>query len=117
MGPGGSLTGEGLDLRPHPHIDLLAITSLFSGSLDHADPLGVHKTSIQGDITPTTAGFRIVHSERTGATVREKPRFERERGASSSFPVTAKSAPHFPTKSDLPISHICKDVLYIFAAN
>jgi hypothetical protein len=73
MGPGEFLTGEGLDVRPHPHIGLSTITYLFSGSLDHADSLGVHKTILPGDINLMTAGSGIVHSERTGATVREKP--------------------------------------------
>jgi redox-sensitive bicupin YhaK (pirin superfamily) len=73
MGPGEFVSGQGLDVRPHPHIGLATVTYLFNGSLDHADSLGFHKTIYPGDINLMTAGSGIVHSERTGPEVRANP--------------------------------------------
>ena len=40
MGPGEFLTGQGLDVRPHPHIGLSTVTYLFEGEIMHRDSLG-----------------------------------------------------------------------------
>ncbi|MEX2494823.1 MAG: pirin family protein [Woeseia sp.] len=40
MGPSGFGAGEGLDVRPHPHIHLAAVTYLFEGEIMHRDSLG-----------------------------------------------------------------------------
>ena len=40
MGPGEFLVGQGVDVRPHPHINLATLTYLFRGTLDHKDSLG-----------------------------------------------------------------------------
>ena len=73
MGPGEFLTNEGVDVRPHPHIGLSTVTYLFSGSLDHKDSLGYDERILPGDVNVMTAGSGIVHSERTGMDVRQKP--------------------------------------------
>lgn len=73
MGPGEFLTGHGVDVRPHPHIGLSTVTYLFSGSLDHKDSLGYDQRILPGDVNVMSAGSGIVHSERTGADIREKP--------------------------------------------
>ncbi len=73
MGPGEFLSGQGIDVRPHPHIGLSTVTYLFEGSLDHRDSLGTFKTITPGDINLMHAGTGIVHSERTGADVRLAP--------------------------------------------
>ena len=73
MGPGEFLTGKGVDVRPHPHIGLSTVTYLFSGSLDHKDSLGFDQRIHPGDLNVMTAGSGIVHSERTGKDVRQKP--------------------------------------------
>lgn len=73
MGPGEFLTGQGLDVRPHPHIGLSTITYLFDGSMHHRDSLGTDQTILPGSVNLMTAGRGIVHSERTGAQVREAP--------------------------------------------
>ena len=73
MGPGNFLTGQGVDVRPHPHIGLSTVTYLFEGSLDHKDSLGNAIRIIPGDVNLMTAGSGIVHSERTGPDVRKKP--------------------------------------------
>lgn len=72
MGPGEFLTGEGVDVRPHPHIGLSTVTYLFDGTMDHKDSLGNDMRIVPGDINLMTAGSGIVHSERTGLDIREK---------------------------------------------
>ncbi len=73
MGPGEFLAGRGVDVRPHPHIGLSTVTYLFAGSLDHKDSLGNDMRIVPGDVNLMSAGNGIVHSERTGFDVREKP--------------------------------------------
>lgn len=73
MGPGEFLSGEGLDVRPHPHIGLATVTYLFDGSIDHRDSLGTHMTIRPGDVNWMTAGRGIAHSERTGLEARKEP--------------------------------------------
>ena len=73
MGPGEFLTHQGVDVRPHPHIGLSTVTYLFSGSLDHKDSLGFQQRIMPGDVNVMRAGRGIVHSERTGADVRQSP--------------------------------------------
>ena len=65
--------GEGLDVRPHPHIALATVTYLFAGSIMHRDSLGNVQEIGPGDVNWMTAGRGIVHSERS-------PKKERERG-------------------------------------
>lgn len=72
MGPGEFLTGQGLDVRPHPHIGLSTVTYLLDGSIDHKDSLGSDIRITPGDVNLMTAGSGIVHSERTGVDVRER---------------------------------------------
>ncbi|MEM7603220.1 MAG: pirin family protein [Verrucomicrobiota bacterium] len=71
MGPGEFLNGEGLDVRPHPHIGLSTVTYLLDGSIDHKDSLGSDVRITPGDVNLMTAGSGIVHSERTGVDLRE----------------------------------------------
>lgn len=71
MGPAVLPAGEGLDVRPHPHIGLATLTYLFEGELDHADSLGVFQTLYPGDVNLMTAGGGIVHSERSGPRARQ----------------------------------------------
>ncbi len=70
MGPGEFLTGQGLDVRPHPHIGLSTVTYLFEGQILHRDSLGVRQAINPGDVNWMTAGRGIVHSERTDAARR-----------------------------------------------
>lgn len=73
MGPGEFLTGQGLDVRPHPHIGLSTVTYLLNGSVDHKDSLGNAIRIEAGDVNLMTAGAGIVHSECTGQDVRRSP--------------------------------------------
>jgi redox-sensitive bicupin YhaK (pirin superfamily) len=70
MGPMQLGPGEGMDVRPHPHIGLATVTYLFEGELVHRDSLGSHQTIRPGEINWMTAGRGIVHSERTSAELR-----------------------------------------------
>lgn len=73
MGPAHLPMGEGIDVRPHPHINLATVTYLFAGAIDHRDSLGTFKTIEPGAVNLMTAGHGIVHSERS-------PRRERAAG-------------------------------------
>jgi len=70
MGPAELAPGEGMDVRPHPHIGLATVTYLFEGELIHRDSLGSHQPIRPGDINWMTAGRGIVHSERTSPELR-----------------------------------------------
>lgn len=70
MGPAIFTPGQGIDVRPHPHINLSTVTYLFAGSLDHRDSLGTFARIEPGAVNLMTAGSGIVHSERSGADVR-----------------------------------------------
>ena len=66
MGPAEFPPGEGIDVRPHPHVCLATITWLFDGEIIHRDSLGVEQAIRPGDVNWMVAGRGIVHSERTG---------------------------------------------------
>jgi redox-sensitive bicupin YhaK (pirin superfamily) len=70
MGPATFAPGEGLDVKPHPHIGLATVTYLFEGAITHRDSLGSIQDILPGDINWMTAGRGIVHSERTPDTAR-----------------------------------------------
>lgn len=71
MGPAEFLTGDGLDVAPHPHIGLATITYLFHGEILHRDSVGSVQAIHPGDVNWMTAGSGIVHSERTTETARQ----------------------------------------------
>lgn len=73
MGPGEFLTGEGLDVRPHPHIGLATVTYLFEGEILHRDSLGTTQAIRPGALNWMTAGRGITHSERTDPALRAAP--------------------------------------------
>ena len=70
MGPADFAPGDGVDVRPHPHIGLATVTYLFDGELRHRDSLGCDQTIRPGDVNWMTAGRGIVHSERTDDDLR-----------------------------------------------
>jgi redox-sensitive bicupin YhaK (pirin superfamily) len=70
MGPAQLAPGEGLDVRPHPHIGLATVTYLFDGEILHQDSLGVRQPIRPGDVNWMIAGRGIVHSERTPQALR-----------------------------------------------
>jgi hypothetical protein len=65
MGPAQLDVGGGIDVRPHPHINLSTVTYLFDGAIDHRDSLGTCARIEPGAVNLMTAGHGIVHSERS----------------------------------------------------
>ncbi|MEL1249773.1 pirin family protein [Aurantiacibacter gilvus] len=65
FGPAQLDLGSGMDVRPHPHINLATVTWLFEGAIDHRDSLGTFSTIRPGTVNLMTAGRGIVHSERS----------------------------------------------------
>src|SRR6476646_7207098 len=70
MGPAQFLSGQGIDVRPHPHIGLATVTYLFEGEMMHRDSLGSSLAIRPGEVNLMTAGRGIVHSERTAPDTR-----------------------------------------------
>ena len=66
MGPAVFPPGEGIQVRPHPHIGLATVTYLFEGEIMHRDSLGYAQPIRPGAVNLMTAGRGIVHSERAG---------------------------------------------------
>lgn len=73
MGPANFAAGEGIDVRPHPHINLATVTYLFEGKVLHRDSLGSKQVIEPGAINWMTAGRGIVHSERVPEGMRDQP--------------------------------------------
>ncbi len=71
MGPAEFLTDQGIDVRPHPHINLATLTYLFEGEILHRDSLGTELAIRPGAVNWMKAGKGIVHSERTSAERRQ----------------------------------------------
>ncbi len=65
MGPAHLPPGQGIDVRPHPHINLATVTYLFDGAIGHRDSLGTEIVIRPGAVNLMTAGHGIVHSERS----------------------------------------------------
>jgi len=70
FGPARLPAGQGMDVRPHPHINLATVTYLFEGAIEHRDSIGSHQVIEPGAINLMTAGKGIVHSERSPAEIR-----------------------------------------------
>lgn len=70
MGPAEFAPGQGLDVRPHPHIGLATVTYLFEGVITHRDSLGTVRDIRPGDVNWMVAGRGIVHSERSPQALR-----------------------------------------------
>ena len=73
MGPAIFAPGEGVDVRPHPHIGLATVTYLFEGEFMHRDSLGSAQLIRPGDVNWMVAGRGIAHSERTPPELRRAP--------------------------------------------
>lgn len=73
MGPAEFLTGQGIDVRPHPHIGLGTVTYLLRGRMHHRDSLGTDLWIEPGAVNWMMAGQGITHSERTDGEARKAP--------------------------------------------
>ncbi len=105
MGPSEFILGQGMDVRPHPHIGLSTVTYLFDGEIMHRDSLGTELPIRPGELNWMTAGRGITHSERTGAEVRA--RGSKLFGLQSWVALSAKDEENAPAfehydKADLP---------------
>lgn len=72
-GPAELLTGQGIDVRPHPHIGLGTVTYLYRGDFHHRDSTGADQVIRPGELNWMVAGRGVSHSERTTATARTGP--------------------------------------------
>jgi redox-sensitive bicupin YhaK (pirin superfamily) len=70
FGPARLDPGQGMDVRPHPHINLATVTYLIDGAIEHRDSIGSHQVIEPGAVNLMTAGNGIVHSERSPANAR-----------------------------------------------
>lgn len=104
FGPAHFDIGKGMDVRPHPHINLATVTYLFEGAIDHRDSLGTLATIRPGALNLMTAGRGIVHSERT-------PQPERGAGSPISGMQTWLALPDGKEEIDPAFEHVPKDDL------
>jgi redox-sensitive bicupin YhaK (pirin superfamily) len=104
FGPAHFNIGKGMDVRPHPHINLATVTYLFEGAIDHRDSLGTYATIRPGALNLMTAGKGIVHSERT-------PQAERAAGSAISGMQTWLALPDGKEEIDPAFEHVAKDDL------
>ena len=72
-GPAEFLTGQGVDVRPHPHTGLGTVTYLFRGDFHHRDSTGADQIIRPGELNWMVAGRGVSHSERTSAAARSGP--------------------------------------------
>ncbi len=73
LGPAEFLTGQGIDVRAHPHIGLATVTYLYKGRLHHRDSLGTDQWIEPGAVNWMVAGNGVTHSERTDGAMRMAP--------------------------------------------
>jgi redox-sensitive bicupin YhaK (pirin superfamily) len=104
MGPAHLPPDSGIDVRPHPHINLSTVTYLFAGAIDHRDSLGTFRTIEPGAVNLMTAGKGIVHSERSPADVRPG-------GPELSGIQTWLALPKAKEEIDPAFEHVAKDAL------
>ncbi len=72
-GPAEFVTGQGVDVRPHPHIGLGTVTYLYRGEFQHRDSLGSNQMILPGAVNWMVAGRGVTHSERTSEATRKAP--------------------------------------------
>jgi redox-sensitive bicupin YhaK (pirin superfamily) len=104
FGPAHFDVGAGMDVRPHPHINLSTVTYLFEGAIDHRDSLGTFATIRPGALNLMTAGKGIVHSERT-------PAAERASGSPISGMQTWLALPDGKEEIDPAFEHVAANAL------
>ncbi|HJS12060.1 pirin family protein [Sphingopyxis sp.] len=110
FGPAHFDIGQGMDVRPHPHINLATVTYLFEGAIDHRDSIGTFATIRPGACNLMTAGSGIVHSERT-------PAAERATGSGISGMQTWLALPDGKEEIDAAFEHVAKDDLPLIEDN
>jgi redox-sensitive bicupin YhaK (pirin superfamily) len=104
MGPAHLPPGDGIDVRPHPHINLATVTYLFAGAIDHRDSLGTVQRIEPGAVNLMTAGRGISHSERSPADLRPA-------GPELSGIQTWLALPRAKEEIDPAFEHVPSDIL------
>jgi redox-sensitive bicupin YhaK (pirin superfamily) len=104
MGPAKLAAETGIDVRPHPHINLATVTYLFAGAIEHRDSLGTFATIEPGAVNLMTAGKGITHSERSPAALRPE-------GPELSGIQTWIALPTAKEEIDPTFEHVAKDRL------
>ncbi len=110
MGPAQLAAGGGIDVRPHPHINLATVTYLFDGAIEHRDSLGTQLRIEPGAVNLMTAGHGIVHSERS-------PGDERAHGPVLSGIQTWLALPDAQEEMAPDFEHVARDALPTLGAN
>jgi len=107
MGPAHLAVGQGIDVRPHPHINLATVTYLFGGAIEHRDSIGSDARIEPGAVNLMTAGHGIVHSERS-------PADERAGGPELSGIQTWLALPEKDEEMDPAFEHVTEAALPVF---
>ena len=107
MGPAHLEAGQGIDVRPHPHINLATVTYLFGGAIEHRDSIGSQARIAPGAVNLMTAGHGIVHSERS-------PADERAGGPELSGIQTWLALPDKDEEMDPAFEHVAETALPVF---
>jgi redox-sensitive bicupin YhaK (pirin superfamily) len=110
MGPAHLDIGTGIDVRPHPHINLSTVTYLFAGAIDHRDSIGTYARIEPGAVNLMTAGHGIAHSERS-------PSDERAHGPDLSGIQTWIAMPEDKEEIDPAFEHVAKADLPLIEAH
>ena len=97
---------KGIDVRPHPHINLATVTYMYEGAFLHRDSLGSEQLIEPGAVNLMTAGKGIVHSERS-------PAEERARTSKLSAIQTWIALPDGREEMDPAFEHVPADALPI----
>ncbi|UZK64745.1 pirin family protein [Sphingomonas sp. M1-B02] len=110
MGPAHLDVGNGIDVRPHPHINLATVTYLYAGAIGHRDSLGTEAVITPGAVNLMTAGHGIVHSERS-------PSAERAVGPELSGIQTWLALPERDEEADPAFEHVAAADLPVIEAS
>lgn len=108
MGPVQFVAGQGIDVRPHPHIGLATVTYLFDGRVMHRDSEGNALEILPGAMNLMTAGRGIAHSERT-------PEQARGQGGPMYGIQSWIALPREHEETDPSFQHFAADVLPVVA--
>ncbi|MBC7985402.1 MAG: pirin family protein [Sphingomonadaceae bacterium] len=103
-GPATLAPGNGIDVRPHPHVCLATVTYMLSGRFEHRDSIGSVQVIEPGAVNLMTAGRGIVHSERS-------PQADRH-GETELFAIqTWLALPEADEEAEPAFEHVPKDTL------
>jgi len=103
MGPAEFPPGEGVQVRPHPHIGISTVTYLFEGEIMHRDNLGFVQPIQCGAVNLMTTGSGMVHSERAGDDLNENSRLH---GIQSWMALPIEAEEHNPEFKHYPAEDI-----------